>query len=208
MNRFVFLFFLCAALSANAFAAEKPDGGKTPPEMNEAKPPAPKNKAGDRKLESTIAALENKTGLTQITLQNDELRLGLNLETEVVREERGLVASDLKVGDALCLIALKGQRSKLKITEAAVVTAINPLTIEIGDAAKMTLLENDQWEFFRVTPIKPSDLKIGQTIALQLTLKVDGDIITKRVAVLSGKPFPPKRKPKQPKAKAAMAGNN
>ena len=208
MNRFLFLFFLCAALSSDIFAADKSDAAKPPTiTASEPKSPAPKNKAGDRKLESAITAVENKAGFTQITLQNGELRLGLNTETEVVREERGVVASDLKVGDALALIALKGQRSKLKITQPAVVTAINPLTIEIGDSAKMTLLKADEWEFFRITPIKPEELKIGQTVALQLSLKVDGDIATKRVAVLIGKPFPTKTKPK-PKVKPPTTGNN
>ena len=210
MTRYLSLLLILTTFSLNTFGQEKPEAPKIPPvKSGQVKPVAPKNTAGDRKFESAISAMDNAANPPKVTLQNGGMTLELKPDTELVREERGLVASDLKVGDELCLIALKGQRSKLSINEKAAVTSLNPITITISDSAKMVLLKDDQWEFYRTTPMKPAELKVGQTVAVQITLRRDGDIIPKRVAVVVGKSQPTKRKPKTPAApKEKPAGNN
>jgi hypothetical protein len=208
MTRYLSLLFILTVFSLNALGDDKPEATKTSsPKTSEAKPTAPKNTTGDRKFESTITAIDTTGALPKITLKNGAMTLELKPDTEVVREERDLVASDLKVGDAVCFTALKGARSKLSIKEKAVVTKTEPLMIRIGDAAEMTFLKTDLWEFYRAVPLKTSDLKVGQTIAVQIRLQHDGDIATKRVAVVIGKPQATKTRRKTVKSTTAETGN-
>jgi hypothetical protein len=185
----------CATLlgfSATIFA--QPSETKLPASTGQFRPTKPQNQTGDRKFESAIVAIDGSGGATRITLANGAMTLIIKPETEVVREERNLVASDLKVGEVVCFTALKGARSKMSLKEKAVVTGVNPLTIRIGDAAEMTFLKNDLWEFYRAVPLKSADLKVGQTVAVQIRLQRDGDITARRVAVVVGKPKPVKSK--------------
>jgi hypothetical protein len=195
-NRLLHKVLPCAALllSLNAASFAQPSETKSPVTAPQFKPTKPQNQTGDRKFESAITAIDSSGGVTKITLANGAMTLIVKPETEVVREERDLVASDLKVGDAVCFTALKGARSKLSIKEKVVVTGIEPLKIRISDAAEMTFLKNDLWEFYRAVPLKPTDLKVGQTVAVQIRLQRDGDIATKRVAVVVGKPKTAKSK--------------
>jgi hypothetical protein len=188
------VIFCAALLSFGAASFAQPGETKPPAPAGQFKPAKPQNTTGDRKFESAITAIDSSGSATKITLQNGALSLIVNPETEFVREERDLVASDLKVGDAICFTALKGARSKLSIKEKAVVTGIEPLVIRIGDAAEMTFLKNELWEFYRAVPLKAADLKVGQTVAVQIRLQRDGDIATKRVAVIVAKPKPEKSK--------------
>lgn len=206
MTRYFAQLCILVVFSFNAFGEDKPEATKTPlPKTSEAKPTAPKNTTGDRKFESAITSLDTAGGLLKITLKNGTITLELKPDTELVREERGLTNSDLKVGDTLCLIALKGQRAKLSIKEKATVTGINPIAINIADSGTLTLQKPDQWEFDRATPLATNELKVGQTIAVQISLKRDGDITTKRVAVVIGKPQAAKAKSKATKAATTKA---
>jgi hypothetical protein len=148
-------------------------------------PATPKNTTGDRRFESSIAAVDNTANPTHITLRDGTLTLELKPTTELVQEERGLVASDLKIADTLSLIALKGRRSKFSIKEKATVASINPLTLRIGDMATLTVLEPDRWEFERYTPIQPKSLTVGQTVSILINLQRDGEITTRRIAVVA-----------------------
>ncbi len=201
-NRLLQKMFSCATLllglSAASFA--QPNEIKPPAPASEAfKPTKPRNQTGERRFESAIAIIDDKNGSTKITLSKGEMALVIKPETELVREERNLVASDLEVGDVICFTALKGARSKLSIKEKAVVIGIEPLKIRIGEVAEMTFLKTELWEFFRAVPLKTSDLKVGQTVAVQYRLQRDGEIATKRVAVVVGKPDKPKNKTAKPK---------
>jgi hypothetical protein len=192
----------CAVLlSFGAASFAQPGETKPSAPAGQFKPAKPQNQTGDRKFESSIAAIDSSGGATKITLTNGAMTLIIKPETEVVREERDLVASDLKIGDAVCFTALKGARSKLSIKEKAVVTGIEPLVIRIGDAAEMTFLKNELWEFYRAVPLKAADLKVGQTVAVQIRLQRDGDIATKRIAVVVSKPKPVKSKTTKTKTK-------
>lgn len=120
--------------------------------------------------------------------------------TLVFREERDLGASDLQNGDLLSLTALRGARSKISIKESASVIGTNPLIIKIGEFATMTLHKGDAWEFNRSTPTDAAALAVGQTVAVELGLRRDGDISPNRISIIVAKPKVPRvKKPRATK---------
>jgi hypothetical protein len=188
--------FCLAAVTASAVAirAETAPQSKAPVVKSENSAPKPRNSTDVRRFESTITAIEVADGLTKITLQNGAMIIGLKPTTTVLREERGLGASDLQVGDTLSLVTLRGARSKINIKENAGVTSANPLVLKIGEFASMTLNKADAWEFNRSTKLDEAALAVGQTVAVEIGLQRDGEISTNRVAIVVAKPKAPRVK--------------
>lgn len=177
---------------------------KPAPSTADLTPPAPRNRTGTRRFESTITAVNKAGGGLEVTLRDGALTLIIKPSTELVREERNLGASDLKVDDLLSLVTLRSGKSRLSIKEKAVVTGLNPLTLKVSDIAVLTVTKADQWAFSRFTPLTTDALVAGQTVAVEMTLQRDGGISAKRLAVVVAKPNPPKARntpPKQRKAK-------
>ncbi|MDQ3812891.1 MAG: hypothetical protein M3347_02945 [Armatimonadota bacterium] len=200
---------LLLALLWPAFCQAAPEA---PPAAPKFLPPRPKNTAGDRQLQSSITALDKAADVVKVTLKEGALTVALKSTTELVQEERGVSASDLKAEDNLSAIVLKGSKKKFYIEQKAIVTSTNPLTLKIGDLATLTVAQADKLEFNRYIPIKPDALAVGQTVAVEMRLQTDGEIIMKRLAVIVEKPKPPRaprrarpRKAKPPQETPALA---
>lgn len=172
---------------------------QTPSPPPQAKPAKPTNRPGERKLESTIAAVEKIGDTVRITLKDGSLTVTVKPSTELVQEERWLVASDLKVGDRLSLITFK-PKAKGSLKEKAVVTAVNPLVLKISEVATLTVDKVENVEFNRYTPLPASALAAGQTVALEMRVLRDGQIEAKRIAVVIVKAKEPGMK--KPRGKA------
>lgn len=187
---FVSLALLCIVAAPPARSQDAaPD---EPPQ-----PAKPRNRTGTRKLESTITKVETFEGAPRLTLREGALTLSLKPATELVREERDLTVAELKVGDMLSQISLKG-RGNLK--EPGRVASLAPLTIDLGETATLTLKQVENWSFDRVSPLTAADLVIGQTVALELSLLRDGGIEAKRVAVMIARSKPAPQKVRRKKA--------
>lgn len=162
----------------------------------------PRNRTGTRKLESTITKVETVEGAPRLTLREGAMTLSLKPTTELVREERDLTVTELKVGDTLSQISLKG-RGNLK--EPGTVTATAPLTIALGETAILTLKQVENWSFDRISPLVAADLAAGQTVALEISVLRDGGIEAKRVAVVMMRPKPGTKKPRRKSGAQAEA---
>jgi hypothetical protein len=201
----VALLPLAGLVEARAQAVPTPLEEKTPV------PPKPANHAGPRKFESTITAIDKAANPPTVTLRSGAVMVALKPTVALVQEERDVVAADLKVGDAISLITLKIAGEDPKIEEASSVTGLNPLTVMIGDFASLTLTKVEVASFSRITPLPVTDLRPGQTVAVLMDVRADGEIDIKRLAVIVAKPRPPRprkatkptklRTPKTPKSR-------
>lgn len=173
------LVTFCVALMLMGSTARSLAQEAQPPTLRQ--PANPRNTGRDRKMESTIKAINTADGKVTLTLKDGVLSLTLLPLTELVQEERNIVASDLKVDDTLCLIRF---RSRGSIKEKGTVSAINPLTIKIADMGTLVLTTTENVTFCRYSPMQPAALAVGQTVAVDLHVGRDGEIETKRVAVV------------------------
>ena len=195
----------CAASACLGFAAPADKPATPDAQAAPQAPPKPANNAGERKIESAIAGLDIAANPPKITLRDGAMTLALKPTTKLVQEERGLTAADLKVGDTICLLTLKsvglGARTLTSsIKQECTVKAVNPLTLAIGDMAALTITKTEVAEFSREIAIQPANLAIGQTVALKIYLRGDGDIDVLRCAVVTAKPKA--KKPPRTKKKA------
>ncbi|MBV9470742.1 MAG: hypothetical protein JO316_09165 [Abitibacteriaceae bacterium] len=162
-------------------------GGAAQSLAQEAQPPAltqparPKNTTSLRKIESTVTAINTVDGKVTLTLKDGALSVALTPQTELVQEERNIVASSLKVDDTLCLIRFRARGS---IKEKGSVTTINPLTVKIANMGTLMLTNIENVSFSRYSPLQSTALAVGQTVAIDLHVSHDGEIEAKRVAVV------------------------
>ena len=204
----VFPVLLCYAISlcsstAPAQQAPAPQNAPVLPQ-----PPKPANRTGERKIESTITALDLDASPPKVTLRAGAMTLTLKPATKVVKEERDLIAADLKVGDTLCLLTLKSAKipktstNDSKIKEECTVTTLNPLTLKVGDSATLTITKVELAAFSREAPLQPAQLAVGQTVAVNFYVR-GGDIDVLRLAVVTARPKP--KTPRTPRKKKVAA---
>lgn len=164
----------------------------------------PRNAAGNRKLESVITDIQEGPDSVRLTLQNGAVSFVVRKPLgQVVQEERGVLAPDLRVGDVLSLITLK-PRDKIK--RRSTVTQLEPLTLSIEGVGALAISTPEAVDFSRETPLKEGALSKGQTVAIDLRLHADGGIDVLRIAVVIAKPKPARpraRSRRKPAPKAA-----
>lgn len=146
----------------------------------------PRNSAGNRKLESVITEIQEAPDSMRLTLQNGAVTFAVRKPlTQVVQEERGVLAPDLKLGDVLCLVTLK-PRDKIK--RRCVVTGLAPLTLDIEGIGELAIKTPEAVEFSRETALPDGALSKGQTVAVDLRVQADGGLDVLRIAVIIAKP--------------------
>jgi len=211
---------LLFALSTASRCQQAPEPAAPAPQVLEAAPGAagaaagqaqavkPRNSAGNRKLESVITDIQEAPDSIRLTLQNGAVSFVVRKPlTQVVQEERGVLAPELKVGDTLSLITL---RPSDKIKRRSVVTALAPLTLNIEGIGSLAVSTPEAVEFSRETPLPNNTLSKGPTVAVDLRVHADGGIDVLRIAVIIAKPKAAKprarsRRKAAPKAAAPEA---
>ena len=200
MKRWVLLALLLASsVRADEVASEKPVA------------PKPYNRASTRKIQSTITAVDRAANAVKMTLKNDVVTVGFKPTTELEQEERGLVAADLRTGDTLCELELKGKgiKTKGKIEGRATVQTTTPLVLLFDDLGSITVSKTEVARFTRTAAMTPEQLNAGQTVEITMTVQKNGEVEARRIAVIVEKPAPPKvikpRKPRKPRAQRKTA---
>ena len=193
MKRWLLLALLLAAsVRADETIAEKPLA------------PKPSNRTSTRTFQSTITAVDQAAGAVRMTLKNDVITVGFKPTTQLEQEERGLVAADLRAGDSLSSMELKGKgvQTKGKIEGRATVQTTEPLVLLFDDLGRITVSKTEVARFTRTQPMTARDLSVGQTVEIVMMVQKNGDIETRRIAVIVEKPAPPKTiAPRRPRAR-------
>lgn len=120
-------------------------------------------------------------------LPNDtELSVIFFPEAKLLKREIGIAVDELKIGDALSFQTKPIKQSQLGggttrdsleliLDEGmALVTSLNPLTLQLADAATLTFSRPDWCSFTRHTVIKAAELAAGQTLSLHGKVQRNG----------------------------------
>ena len=145
-------------------------------------------KVGQYKLKVVNGALE----------RGDEIifSISITLNTEIAREERNVTATELKVGDFVSEIGIKGHVASFpSLSITPVVVSIEPLKLHLDnknikltnmlggsdtvtveqkeDSSTITVVKPEEVTFVRSTEIDFSDLIVGQYVMVYPTAQVD-----------------------------------
>ena len=152
-----------------------------------------------RTAKSTITAVDTTANTIKVTTtaKNENLDVALTPETEFGKEEQGLTAGELKVGDTVSF-SRKGFRA------TGIVTSLSPLTLKIEDMATLSMTKTEGVKFNRHTALTRTDLAANQTISLRMRTGPDGKIEGRRVIVIVTKP----KTPRVRRSRATGTGTN
>lgn len=154
------------ALSAIAQEDDQPDA-------------APAAKERTIRVKGKVTTVDAAGGKISVLAPKQTISLTATPTSQFNKAELNVASTDLAVNDKVAFPL---------ITEPAIVTSLNPLTLKIGDKATLTVTQSDGLLFTRHTPLKISDVTANQTAWVVYVNKPDGTTELKNLAVMIVKP--------------------